>query len=1085
MDTNVDDRINRLVDGLSIWHAVAVVGAGISKPSGLPLSRQLSPLLWQAFDSDPDARAGLMTAMASRAPTTKELIGDHENARQTALHLLAAHEKARSTFQTAFASLDASHNAPSPTHDSLAQWLHRGFLEVIVSLNWDTQVEKAYERRYGRKIGPNGPEFYKLHGDAAAPEDRWTYPGESSCIPDGLRERLSTLPNERPRLLLVIGYSQGDEDIVQHLIQPLERRWKVVRIGPDGTEPEDIPLKAEFALPRVLSRMALPSEATGWEYVGFSTQADLGAALSGYSLGPSHVRACPRLPEVDVTLRQLSISGRAALTGRPGSGKSITAYQVAYSLSEDGWEVLRFDDHTLSVEQLLQGVTNLRYKSLLLMDDAHRLDPSLRRRIEDRASAQIAVLTIFTEEVPEHANSVTIAGSRAVQILASALLERRREILEIVRKLDDQVGDGYLDIRLEDRITQASKADTPWQFNFILTAGWRRARQELAALRDLRRADLLLLGIAAAQLRMLGAAVDHDLIGRIVRALGRDDGWLEQSQELLCRRRMLMSKNDLRCPHLQLSIVVLRIGCGLPKDPEWPLIVATLRLVLCEKGLPLRGTWWLLDALRFADGFAWSRTDLLDEPTWRALVDRCWTASVEDRGDACLLLEALTDWYPSHLDELKQHTDLLQQWFEKPDAQWCVGASHLLNSIHNGAKDFGVKLCEGIRLEILAQQLALSSVADGYSWGRFLDRIGVAGGEAFRRGLAQRLNLSALESLTAGVNTDDDLWRITQLAVGVNCISPNAALSMIRLLDSRIADRINRAPAQADGEFNDVFWRVLGYAPDFLRFRKPKPGQARVARAIVRKIDKKLVAKAISEARRWALEPLAGLTCLIFEIEPRSTGALLSGLDLSRLDEELGREWERPRHELQVLWGVLAIGEHREPARSWITRHAGELQILTPRLAWIAPQAAADALNRGIELPLGLSHGLDWIGAAAALYSVCQVDRDLACGVVATNRDGIMQGLHLPQPNSCENLTVFFEVLQELMPGQLESMVTELDAAAVESHWQARLRGKAEERKAAMSLLSAATRGTGPVASMAKRLLASAENSTRLRRPRT
>src|ERR1700694_5588519 len=118
--------------------------------------------------------------------------------------------------------------------------------------------------------------------------------------------------------------------------------------------------------------MALSPEATGWEYISFSTQADLGAALSGRSLGPSHVRVCPRLPEVDVTLSQLSISGRAALTGKPGSGKSITAYQVAYSLSEDGWEVLRFEDQTLSVEQLLQGVANLRYKSLLLIDDAHR-----------------------------------------------------------------------------------------------------------------------------------------------------------------------------------------------------------------------------------------------------------------------------------------------------------------------------------------------------------------------------------------------------------------------------------------------------------------------------------------------------------------------------------------------------------------------------------------------------------------------------------------------------------------------------------------------------------------------------------------
>ena len=182
---------------------------------------------------------------------------------------------------------------------------------------------------------------------------------------------------------------------------------------------------------------------------------------------------------------------------------------------------------------------------------------------------------------------------------------------------------------------------------------------------------------------------------------------------------------------------------------------------------------------------------------------------------------------------------------------------------------------------------------------------------------------------------------------------------------------------------------------------------------------------------------------------------------------------------------VLAVGEDREPAQSWITRHADELRILTPHLAWIAPNVAASALRRGITLPLGLSHGLDWLDAAAALDSVGQINRELACAVVAANRSEIIQGLHLPQPNSCEKLTVFCEVLEGLMPGELESMLTELDAAKIERSWQARLRGRAEERKAARFLLSAAARGSGPVASVAQRLLAGRRTRQPSRLPRT
>ena len=784
VNTNNDDRINHLADELRVWNAVVVVGAGISAQSGLPLAGQLSPLLWHAFDADEAAFTQLMSAMASRAPTTKQLIGDDERSRRVGLQMLPAHAKARSTFQAAFAALDSARDAPSPTHDSLVELLHRGLLELIVSLNWDTQLEKAYERRYGRRISPNGPELHKLHGDAASPDERWTYPGEPTQISDSLRQRLSALANERPRLLIVIGYSEGDETIVQQLIKPYGRRWRVVRISPNRSEPDDIPLQAKSALRQLLSRVGPSPETAGWEYVNFSQQADLGSALLGHSLGPSHVRACPRLPEVDVTVRQLSITGRVALVGRPGSGKSISAYQAAYSLSENNWEVLRLVKPTLSERQLLKGIAVLRYRTLLLVDDAHRLAPLLCRRVEDCASARVVVLTVFTEEASEHANSVTVAGGRAVQILARTLLERRRETLGIVRKLDDQIGDGYLDVHLEDRVAEAGKAETPWQFSFILTGGWRRARQELAVIHDLQRADLLLLGVASVQVRSLGSVVDQDRLSQIVKSLGRDRAWLEQSKEALCRRRMLMSENDLRCPHLRLSLVVLHVCCGLPKDPEWPLITAMLRLVLCDTDLPLRGVWWLLDELRFADGFRWSRHELIDEPTWRVLVDHCWTASTEDRGDACVVLEALIDWYPEHLDELKLQTGLLQQWLEKADARWCIGASRLLNSIHNTARDFGVSLCRGVRPETLAQQLSQSSVAVGYSWGRFLDRIGVAAGKTWRRALAQSLNLKALESLEDHVNTDDDLWRMTQLAVGVSCISTNAALSMIRLLDS-------------------------------------------------------------------------------------------------------------------------------------------------------------------------------------------------------------------------------------------------------------------------------------------------------------
>jgi hypothetical protein len=58
-----------------------------------------------------------------------------------------------------------------------------------------------------------------------------------------------------------------------------------------------------------------------WETVTLDGDRGLGPALMGYSLGPSDATVCPRLPEVDIVLRQLRGACSARLIGEPGAGK--------------------------------------------------------------------------------------------------------------------------------------------------------------------------------------------------------------------------------------------------------------------------------------------------------------------------------------------------------------------------------------------------------------------------------------------------------------------------------------------------------------------------------------------------------------------------------------------------------------------------------------------------------------------------------------------------------------------------------------------------------------------------------------------
>jgi hypothetical protein len=125
-------------------------------------------------------------------------------------------------------------------------------------------------------------------------------------VPDELIERVNSLAAERPRILVIVGYSESDEVVVQRLIKPLESRWRVVRIGPTASGEWSIPLASDAALGQLrLYLTGGSSEVPGWEYVPFQHMSDLGAALDGRGLGPSDVVACPRLPEVKFTKEML------------------------------------------------------------------------------------------------------------------------------------------------------------------------------------------------------------------------------------------------------------------------------------------------------------------------------------------------------------------------------------------------------------------------------------------------------------------------------------------------------------------------------------------------------------------------------------------------------------------------------------------------------------------------------------------------------------------------------------------------------------------------------------------------------------
>src|SRR5262249_1914913 len=142
----------------------------------------------------------------------------------------------RSTFQNSFAALDRERaSVQSPAHTALARLLHAGRVLTVVSLNWDTLLEAAFTRRYGIDVNAQGNRLAKPHGDCRQPGGDWLLPPRPGEVPDEIVTEINTLAAERPRVLLIVGYSERDETVVKRLIRPLAERWRVYRVSPSAT----------------------------------------------------------------------------------------------------------------------------------------------------------------------------------------------------------------------------------------------------------------------------------------------------------------------------------------------------------------------------------------------------------------------------------------------------------------------------------------------------------------------------------------------------------------------------------------------------------------------------------------------------------------------------------------------------------------------------------------------------------------------------------------------------------------------------------------------------------------------------------
>lgn len=1101
--------------------AVAVVGAGLSIDARFPLTSGLNVLLWDALDFDTARRAQVAKALGLADAASKQLVGDDPHATSLAWSALRQSSSGRARFQTQFAALDEVRSvSASPAHEALARLIHGGIVELVISLNWDTALERAYERLFGVAI-PGGI-LHKPHGDASDPSALWVFPDQPGLVTDEVRTAANALSAAHARALLIVGYSGSDEVIVDELIKPLDATWRTIRVGPHAVGQNDIAGPAAEVLPALAEPTARQTDDAAWQPITFHGSRSITAAFRGERLTPLDVDACPELTEAGLLHRYLLEDHAVVLNGPTGSGKSISAYQALRKLADAGVEVLRLRDSARPRGPRV-WLSDLRYfprRKVLFIDDAQDITADTVREFTEHADEHTLILIAGIDHVAGGVRTVRLGANAAVARLAQWVRTERDKSFAEAKALDDSIGAYPRDTHFEHRINVAEQQGTPWLFFYILTGGWRRIGRTLLELRDADRADLLLLTIAVAQVAGVDSGVSEEKLREWTTSTGKSESWMDRGLDVL-RARRLVSESDgrVRCSHLQTALSIIRWMLHIPDSEYTPIArqavlpiasanattsapdptppraprkrpdvpesqaredrVFTERLIsraLDSRDTPLRGLAWFVGSTMSSD-VRWHLryAKVLSDDRYRDLCQRALDCGAdEDLASAANLLSDLATWADRQKirEIVVAHDARLKTWYSaiSPENAWALG--DLANSLHHVDADYAAAVSSYADPSHLAQLIPAGGWPHSLSTGRALNRICNIGGTGVRESIQPHIDPALYHQMLR--TGDPEFWRVCSLIENIVSMDHRLALALFEDATRLLASQLCADPVNEWGELGTLLIH-FGAGPKFLRGgRRPLPEVSAAMRAFIRCLDGKRIADVFAgPIDQWGQRNFNEMFSFLDEFDPATFKAIVKDVDLDRFERSLANDEDT--FSSAGMFAALCFAEHRETEiHDILDRLERSWTVLDPYAAACAPDITVRALKRGLTLDLGLDHH-HWGFAAYVVARIFEHDQAVAYELIEANQLLMQEGL-IAQNHSdpWEGLRQWVLVCDRAAPGFLDRMISSLPVDAV-ANWDRALKrprkyGKSRRADIAPLVLRAAAL-TGHVRDEALQLL--------------
>lgn len=795
----------------------------------------------------------------------------------------------------------------------------------------------------------------------------------------------------------------------------------------------------------------------GWTRINFDEQVGIEDAFLGQSMGPRHVEACPRVPEVREIVSNLERLGAVAVTGDSGCGKSIAAWHAAHELSKRGWDVYLLTNPAAAVGDLPRA----EVRALLVVDDAQSLAGLPVRAAT--ADSQRAVVAISTVSVPGFRVEVRLAGKRCVEAVAASLREREAELLPILARLEPHLGPRAMDARFATHVDDARRrSEYPWQFMFNLGGGHRRLEAKLDAVVASEPLDRLLYTIAAYQIATLDAPCPIDwLLPRQGIGIRGAEELHEQLKRLASHIELVKTVRGVATPHPRVAAVVIRklfygteAGAIARRELLWE--------VFRDPAFPLRGLRWLIDEL---PGEFWAWFGLSDELS-RLLVARCYT-SPDVAGAGLVLARLLSLRQPqSHaaIESIAEQERTIVRWIETCDAEQASGVQEVLNAIINHDRSRAQMLIDSANPLIVADRVQRATPSDGYWQAGLLGRL-TFGSPLWRAKVVNGIDRKRL--VEAFVACDPrDIGPASELIEAVVSFDEELGLELAQAILPAAVTAMREDARSAVRELRGALWFAFRLGPSLLGL--PKPDERRVAsvRGVLEEVGANALARAYQNASRRDWDGLDSVSTLLRQVAPDIAIELSHAVDVAAM---LSTFAEMDAYEIDHVLVALALGETWEPAATVARLVCAPTGRMSWRAAAFAPDAAAEVAAAGGVVTLPLAGGLPrWRESTAALGSVYEKSPDAARTILRSAVADLSDGLVFRQSNGGKGALTFMKVAMGIDDESVVDAARAMDVATARASWTARAIGSDEERTVLAAFISIAARAGGDVAQLAQ-----------------